>query len=739
MLTNDPRDQYTATTPEYHSLKTRVESLPDIIAGPILRRVDKDCVTIWLVTSQDCVIRAKLLCDGDVLDERRVDSEHKCCIQLGRRAWVHLVSLAPEDGVPEDVWLHYDVGIERDANHAQGTLWLHDLIPDISFPGEKHPRFVRKSQLDTVLHGSCRKPHHRGEDGFLAAESLLARARSGLTDQTENQDESRMHHASDDSAASDVRDTSEQPALLMLHGDQVYIDEVAGPMLLAIKEVIQILGLRDESIAGSDQVAAGSKLLEKNSHLYQRLQLLPDDPVNTSLIETVFRGANKPIFSSANADNHLITLAEVLAMYLLVWSPELWKLIQINRPEELSSENRERYDQESNSIDGFIESLPATRRVLANLPVYMIFDDHDITDDWNLSKAWQDRAYGHAFSRRIIGNAIIGYLICQGWGNNPSVFSPALIQRVRDSLAEDEPQAHDSLIDELLSFAQWDYVLNTKPPLIVMDARTRRWPSSISPVLPSGLLDKSGLDALKAELLGQKAVLLVSSAPIFGVKFIEVIQRIFAWCGMALMVDAENWMSHRGAAKGMLEIFQHSKTPETFVILSGDVHYSFAYDVRLRRPWRKPLQSQKDKNNNRYIQQSSQAQASTSEALAVPIRDDHAHPPVVQTTYPHIWQITSSGIKNRFPARLLRVFDRCNRWLYAGYSPLNLLTRRRRMHIRPRRPSPHEGRYRHQRLVNSTGIGVLRMDSSGQPVHICVRTTAGENIAFDDGYQSDWH
>ena len=720
-------------------MKPRVENLPDIIAGPILRRVDQDCVIIWLVTSQPFVIRAKLLCDADVLIERRFNREHKRCIQLGQHAWVHLISLAPEDGVPENVWLHYDIGIDRNAKPVAKTRWLHDLIPDICFPKETRPRFVRKTHLDTVLHGSCRKPHHRGEDGFLAAEKILANARHQLTDQKVNREEPRMHRASNESAAGDVQGTSNQPALLMLHGDQVYIDDVAGPVLLAIKEVVQILGLRDESIAGSDQVAVGSELLEKSSHLYQRLQLLPDDPVNTTLIETVFQGANKPIFSSANADNHLITLAEVLAMYLLVWSPELWRLVQISMPAELTPEYRDRYKEESDNIEGFIESLSATRRVLANIPVYMIFDDHDITDDWNLSQAWQNRAYGHAFSRRIIGNAIIGYLICQGWGNNPAAFSPTLIQQVRDSLAEDEPQAHDSLIDELLNFSQWDYVLNTEPPLIVMDARTRRWPSTISPVLPSGLLDKSGLDALKAELLGQRAVLLVSSAPIFGVKLIEVIQRIFAWCGMALMVDAENWMSHRGAAKGMLEIFQHPQTPETFVILSGDVHYSFAYDVRLRRPWRKPLQTQNDTDSNAQVQQSTQSQPSTSESPTVPISDEIAHPPVVQTTYPHIWQITSSGIKNRFPARLLRVFDRCNRWLYAGYSPLNLLTRRRRMHIRPRRPSPHEGRYRHQRLVNSTGIGVLQMDPSGQPVHISVRTTAGEDIAFDDGYQSDWH
>src|SRR5690606_39345065 len=108
-----------------------------------------------------------------------------------------------------------------------------------------------------------------------------------------------------------------------------------------------------------------------------------------------------------------------------------------------------------------------------------------------------------------------------------------------------------------------------------------------------------------------------SPTPIFGVKLIEAIQRVFTLLGRPLMVDAENWMAHPGTASVLLNIFGHSGTPEHFVILSGDVHYSFVYDVRLRA------------------------------------HEDH----------PRIWQITSSGIKSQFPRRLLDWLDRLNRWL----------------------------------------------------------------------------
>ena len=124
---------------------------------------------------------------------------------------------------------------------------------------------------------------------------------------------------------------------------------------------------------------------------------------------------------------------------------------------------------------------------------------------------------------------------------------------------------------------------------MVLDSRTHRWRSEVSPRRPSGLMDWEALTDLQQALRGHPAVLLVASAPIFGVKLIETVQRVFSFFGHPLLVDAENWMSHPGAASAMLNIFRHPKTPQTFVVLSGDVHYSFVYDVELRprgcRPW----------------------------------------------------------------------------------------------------------------------------------------------------------
>ena len=147
---------------------------------------------------------------------------------------------------------------------------------------------------------------------------------------------------------------------------------------------------------------------------------------------------------------------------------------------------------------------------------------------------------------------------------------------------------------------------------------------------------------------------------------IEAVQRVFSWAGQPLLVDAENWMAHRGAAHVMMNIFRHSRTPGNYVILSGDVHYSFVYQVLIRH-----------RNGG-----------------------------------PNIWQITSSGIKNEFPPRLLEWFDRLNRWLYSPRSPLNWFTRRRTMQVVPYIPEHAEAG---ERLWNSAGIGQVFFNEQGQP------------------------
>jgi hypothetical protein len=63
--------------------------------------------------------------------------------------------------------------------------------------------------------------------------------------------------------------------------------------------------------------------------------------------------------------------------------------------------------------------LPKVQRALANVPTYMIFDDHDVTDDWNLSPLWRDRVMTTSLGVAIVRNALLAYALFQDWGNDP--------------------------------------------------------------------------------------------------------------------------------------------------------------------------------------------------------------------------------------------------------------------------------------------------------------------------------
>lgn len=648
-------------------------SLPLALAGPILRRMTTQRLTIWLATREPVALTLTLLPINakPVTVSSTAIEQHSHTLRAGEHLFFHLLDIPLDRPLPQGVWIQYDLQLTSldSKSQPQGqALGWQDWADQLNYPQQNGPGFVIAPNIRHILHGSCRKPHFDSADGLVTADADLA------------QQVSQWRDIENDSPCPE-----KWPSLLMQSGDQIYADDVATPMLVACHQLITRLGIYDENFAGATLTCA-SELHQNQPHYCQRAQLLPGaeqaQGSGKKAMDALFSSVEKPIFTSDNADNHLISLAEVLAMYLLVWSPSPWQIIEIVMPEGLTTEQQTQFQQEQKVLQQFIAGLPQVQRLMAHLPSAMIFDDHDVTDDWNLTAGWELAAYGQAFSKRILGNAMIGYLVCQGWGNAPERFSSQLMTQLANTLATPGKAGHDELIQELIHFNEWHYEWATSPALVVLDTRTHRWRSERNIHSPSGLMDWEALTDLQQTLLGKDAVILVSPAPIFGVKLIEVIQKVFTWCGQPLMIDAENWMAHPGAANTLLNMFRHSKTPHNFVILSGDVHYSFAYSIHLKG----------------------------------------------QQQGPNIWQITSSGIKNEFPATLLEVLDRLNRWLYAPYSPLNWFTRRRKMRITPHKPNLGASG---ERLVNASGIGYVSLADDGSPLKVQQWTTQRDKVQFE--------
>jgi len=615
--------------------------LPQVIAGPIVRKVTSTECHIWVVTSNADSPTLNLSANEVVVS----GNCQRETIRVGKYAFIHLLSFTSSEPFEDTARIGYSLSFSDDAQQASWENEQRGLLYD----GQPSLCFHYTETPETILHGSCRKPHFHSDDALAQVDVLHKNA---------------------------FKKQNDFPDLLLMTGDQIYADDVAGPMLKAIHSVIDRLGLYHEALEGA--VVTNTNELATHEHgYYEREQLLPQIATNTVLSSIFFGAKKKPVFTSVNAQNHLIGSAEIIAMYLLVWSDTLWADINIDK-DGIPQKYHAIFDKEHEALNGFVKQLPQVRRALAHIPTYMIFDDHDVTDDWNLTRGWEQEVYGNPLSKRMIGNALIGYLLCQGWGNAPKKVAP-LIAKVQESMGESGLNSHDEIIDDLLDFDQWHYRLDTTPPIEVLDTRTQRWRSESNMNKPSGLMDWEALCDFQHSIIGKESVIVVSAAPIYGVKVIEAIQKVFTFFGKALTVDAENWMAHKGTANVILNIFRHYKTPPDFIILSGDVHYSFVYDVRLR----------------------------------------------FRRNSPHITQFTCSGLKNAFPDGLIKWLDRLNRVLYRSKSPLNLFTRRRNMSVKAREPSLGYGE-----LFNGCAIGVLKISQKTTDVQCKALLSNGKEVEF---------
>lgn len=309
--------------------------LPLVLAGPVLRRLEPQRLAIWLVAAEP--LHAQFVCTAS---EAQVDCQ---VVAVGKQAFIHLLDIHFSGPLPCNQLLDYDLLI-----NGRG---IADWAPHLLYPGNQRPNLVLRERLDHLLHGSCRKPHHPAADGLLCADRLLQAC-------TTPQD---------------------RPAVLLMTGDQVYADDVAGPMLRAIHSLIARLGLFDEQLEGA-VVTDSQALYQHPASYYHRADLLPAQKLNETLRERFFGGKRKPIFSSSNADNHLVTFAEVMAMYLLVWSPVPWQLVDLAMPAGLSDQHQARYQHELPLVRGFAENLGQVARAMAHLPCLMIFDDSPNVD-----------------------------------------------------------------------------------------------------------------------------------------------------------------------------------------------------------------------------------------------------------------------------------------------------------------------------------------------------------------------
>jgi phosphodiesterase/alkaline phosphatase D-like protein len=233
------------------------------------------------------------------------------------------------------------------------------------------------------------------------------------------------------------------------------------------------------------------------------------------------------------------------------------------------------------------------RWLMSTVPTAMIFDDHDVRDDWNTSSAWRAWVTAQPWWRERIRAALAAYWIYQHIGNLPPKerHSDPIWRAVQDADGDTWPvlQAMAGAADADPSAIRWSFRWDLDGVRLVMvDTRCGR-------ILTEGqrtMLDDAEFswveDAVSADVHQAQHVLVGSSLPwLLGpaIHDVESANEMACARGSALgerirqALDLEHWAAFRNSFDRLGALLRQVSTaphaPETISVLSGDVHHSY--------------------------------------------------------------------------------------------------------------------------------------------------------------------
>ena len=243
-------------------------------------------------------------------------------------------------------------------------------------------------------------------------------------------------------------------------------------------------------------------------------------------------------------------------------------------------------------------SDPDVRWLLSTLPTSMIFDDHDVRDDWNTSAAWRrDMQATDWWQERIIGG-LSSYWVYQHLGN----LSPAglaedpLYQQVRSCGQDAEPLLRDyaTMADreaDGAKGARWSYRRDFGPVRLVMiDSRCGR----ILDRDERSMISVPEFDWITEQVAGEYQHLLIgTSMPWLLARALHDLEawnelladgargRLVAGWSEKLRraADLEHWAAFRRSFNALAELIcsvgSRPQAPATICVLSGDVHHAY--------------------------------------------------------------------------------------------------------------------------------------------------------------------
>jgi hypothetical protein len=236
------------------------------------------------------------------------------------------------------------------------------------------------------------------------------------------------------------------------------------------------------------------------------------------------------------------------------------------------------------------------RWLLSTVPSTMIFDDHDVHDDWNTSIAWLEEMRRKSWWEQRISSALASYWVYQHLGN----LSPDKIEE-RGLLArvKSEPDA-GPLLHEWAREAdwgsegrRWSYSRDLGDVrLVVLDSREGR----VLGERPRRMFDDEEWEWLEQVVKGDVRHLIVADTlPIFLPHAVHMLEawsdavaagawsRLMRGLGERIRrsLDLEHWAAFPHSFERMVDLIEAAASgrkgtaPKSIVTLGGDVHHAY--------------------------------------------------------------------------------------------------------------------------------------------------------------------
>ncbi len=240
-------------------------------------------------------------------------------------------------------------------------------------------------------------------------------------------------------------------------------------------------------------------------------------------------------------------------------------------------------------------SEPSVRWLLSVIPTAMIFDDHDVHDDWNISAAWRRDYDAKPWWKARITGAYMSYWIYQHLGN----LSPEDL--AKDELWRQVQQPGDAAAlladfagraDQRAGGIQWSYRRSIGGVrVVVIDSRSR--------VFPGGqrlMVGEAEWQWITESVAGDwDHVVLASSLPLLlphGIHAVEAWNEAVcggAWGKLAARagervrraVDLEHWAAFGTSFTEFERLLtslatgERGRPPASVTVLGGDIHHSY--------------------------------------------------------------------------------------------------------------------------------------------------------------------